>query len=375
MISIIVPVYNTELYLQKCIESVVSQHFHDWELVLVDDGSTDNSGKICDEYAAKDSRIRVKHKPNSGVSDTRNTGLSMAKGDWIFFLDSDDELYPFSLDLLSQWSKGCDMVVGIYDMKVTNPNYKCGNNNPTSLYSKVVNPKKFVRLLMHTSLGFAPTVFPKLYRLKIINDNNLRFNEKIYYAEDQLFLAQYLCCNETQRVYVNNTKSVYRYNLRTDNATSVMVERKLTVKTFTDFVGFYSIYETYKGRFKDRKIISWAKWNAYVSGMNIKSMMTAPHAITTEQPAYLTNRLGILTNNGKDKKLINKYDYNEKFLAMKRKVRELSKEEKICTINNWLRSEDCAFTYLTKGWKIIYLLSHCLGTFGVRLFINKIKFN
>lgn len=375
MISIIIPVYNTELYLQKCIESVISQNFQDWELILVDDGSTDNSGKICDEYAAKDPRIRVKHKPNTGVSDTRNKGLEIAKGEWVFFLDSDDELYPFSLKILSQWSKGCDMVVGIYNMNITNPNYKCTNNIPTSQYSKVVNPKKFVKLLIHTGLGFTPTVSPKLYWLKTIREHNLRFNEKIYYAEDQLFLAQYLCCNETQRIYVDNTKSVYRYNIRTDNATSVMVERKLTVKTFTDFVGFYNIYETYKRKFKDRKIISWAKWNAYVSGMNIKSMITDPHAITAEQQAYLNNQLKALTNNGKDKKLIYKYDYNEKFLAMKRKIRELSKEEKICAINNWVRSEDCAFSYLTKGWKIIYLLSHCFGKAGVRLFIDKIKFN
>jgi len=89
-ISVIVPVYKVEQYIHRCIDSILSQSFTDFELILVDDGSPDNCGKICDEYAQKDSRIRVFHKSNGGVSSARNLGLDNAKGEWIAFIDSDD---------------------------------------------------------------------------------------------------------------------------------------------------------------------------------------------------------------------------------------------------------------------------------------------
>ena len=88
-ISVIVPVYKVEEYLHRCVDSILSQSFTDFELILVDDGSPDNCGKICDEYAQKDSRVKVFHKPNGGVSSARNYGLDNAKGEWIAFVDSE----------------------------------------------------------------------------------------------------------------------------------------------------------------------------------------------------------------------------------------------------------------------------------------------
>ena len=99
-VSIIVPVYNAEKAIGKCIESILSQEFTDFELLLINDGSKDNSGAVLDEYAAKDSRIRVIHKTNSGVSATRNLGLKEAKGDYIQFLDADDWMTSDSTKLL-----------------------------------------------------------------------------------------------------------------------------------------------------------------------------------------------------------------------------------------------------------------------------------
>ena len=93
-ISVIVPVYKVEKYLPECIESVLAQTFTDFELILVDDGSPDNSGKICDDYATRDSRIRVFHKENGGVSSARNLGLDNARGEWIGFVDPDDWIEP-----------------------------------------------------------------------------------------------------------------------------------------------------------------------------------------------------------------------------------------------------------------------------------------
>ena len=90
MISVVVPVYKVEIYLDKCIQSVLNQTFRDFELILVDDGSPDRCGEICDLWAEKDHRIRVIHKSNGGLSDARNAGISQAKGEWLSFVDSDD---------------------------------------------------------------------------------------------------------------------------------------------------------------------------------------------------------------------------------------------------------------------------------------------
>lgn len=96
-VSVIVPVYNVEKLLQRCIDSILAQTFTDFELLLIDDGSKDKSGEICDEYAAKDSRIRVFHKQNGGVSTARNLGIDKAQGEWIYFVDSDDIVLPSAL--------------------------------------------------------------------------------------------------------------------------------------------------------------------------------------------------------------------------------------------------------------------------------------
>lgn len=93
-ISVIIPVYNAEKYLRKCIESVLNQTFGDFELLLVDDGSPDHSGEICDEYAQKDSRVHVFHKPNGGTANARNYGLDHSQGDYVAFIDNDDYVEP-----------------------------------------------------------------------------------------------------------------------------------------------------------------------------------------------------------------------------------------------------------------------------------------
>ena len=111
-ISVIVPVYNSEVYLYRCIDSILAQNFLDFELLLIDDGSTDGSSAICDEYAAKDSRVRVFHKENGGVTSARALGVNKSKGEWLAFVDADDELYPFSLEtLVDNISPNFDIII------------------------------------------------------------------------------------------------------------------------------------------------------------------------------------------------------------------------------------------------------------------------
>ena len=109
-VSVIVPVYKVEPYLHRCIDSILGQTFTDFELILVDDGSPDNCGKICDEYAKKDGRVRVVHKENGGVSSARNTGLQIACGKFIYFCDSDDYVEKELLNDTVQAMDGYDLV-------------------------------------------------------------------------------------------------------------------------------------------------------------------------------------------------------------------------------------------------------------------------
>lgn len=117
MVSIIIPVYNAELYLGECIDSIVEQSYQDWELILVDDGSIDNSGRICDEYAKRDTRIKVLHKKNGGVTAARRDGVLQSVGEWIFFVDADDKVEKDGLKGLIEYSIACpdvDIVEGTY---------------------------------------------------------------------------------------------------------------------------------------------------------------------------------------------------------------------------------------------------------------------
>ena len=116
-ISIIIPVYNTESYLARCVDSILSQSFIDFELLLIDDGSTDGSGVICDAFADQDGRVRVFHKENGGVGSARNLGIDNAQGEWLYFVDSDDELMPDGLQVLVDGiSEEVDMVMAGYEV-------------------------------------------------------------------------------------------------------------------------------------------------------------------------------------------------------------------------------------------------------------------
>lgn len=116
LISIIVPVYNSVSTLNRCLDSILNQTFSDWELLLIDDGSTDRSTELCDQYASKDQRIKVFHKKNGGVSSARNIGLSHAKGEWITFVDSDDEIPKNTFTDECRYFKE-DLIVGAYYAK------------------------------------------------------------------------------------------------------------------------------------------------------------------------------------------------------------------------------------------------------------------
>lgn len=367
-VSIIIPVYNTKEYLRHCLDSVLAQTYKDFECILVDDGSTDGSGRICDEYAEKDSRMIVKHKENGGVSSSRNVGIKMANGKWIFFLDSDDEPYPYALNDMINWADGADMVAGKMFIKEQAPESEKTRalNRPRRESDHLISPTKYVRAVADSRYCIVPAVFPKLFRRDIIEKNCLTFDDHIYYAEDQLFIAQYLCCNEVKSVYFNNVHPVYIYNIRKGSAMSQY--DVYSEKLLTDFVGFMKIFETFSAVTNDKKVIHWAKKNAYISGQHLLTLMEQTEDVPEKSKKLVSDGLEKITNGGKDVHLIEEYRFHTTFVDMTKAISSLtSLEERIDYIYKWLHSDKCTLKYLNRKWKAIYILSHMLGKIGVRL--------
>lgn len=186
-LSIIIPVYNVEMYLQRCIESILSQSFQDYEILLVDDGSTDASGRICDSCALRDGRIKVIHQANQGVSAARNAGLKASRGEFVTFIDSDDEIRPMFLDNFS-FDPGIDFEIQGFTINYT---YDTSRNKAiapertriASLYEVYAESE-----YQKTSRG----PYCKLFKNEIIRKHQLTFPAGISFGEDAIFVKQYL---------------------------------------------------------------------------------------------------------------------------------------------------------------------------------------
>ena len=203
-LTIIVPVYNTERYLHRCIDSILNQSFVDYELLLINDGSTDKSSFICDEYAKKDDRIRVFHKENGGASSARNVGLDYAKGEWVTFIDSDD------------WVED-DYLVNPYesDVQLIVRNWRYANGEVNHyLAPQFVGKESFSFFLQsNIHLDAFRTACCSFFRRRILEDNHIRFMESIRLGEDTLFVMEYYKFCSSLQVFGD---SFYVYN-RQDN--------------------------------------------------------------------------------------------------------------------------------------------------------------
>lgn len=198
MVSIVVPVYNVEKYLKTCIESILSQKYTNYELILVDDGSTDKSGEICDFYA-DDSKVTVIHKQNGGLGLARNTGIEAARGKYITFMDSDDYWTPDALQELMDAleAEQADTCIGGYT-RVSNEGEILLEERPQlQVYrtNEEVREKFFPRLMgsaPEKKDAFRPSVWNAVYSLDIIKSNQLKFpSERVYIAEDMMFDLEY----------------------------------------------------------------------------------------------------------------------------------------------------------------------------------------
>jgi len=218
MISIIVPIYNTGLFLAECIASILHQTYKDFELLLIDDGSTDNSLDICKQFALRDSRVKVYQKSNSGVSSTRNYGINIASGEYISFCDSDDIIDELLYETLYKImiEKQVDRVCAGYAYLYGSDLVPCKERVADGKYdAKEILP----RMLDDGTLSgvLFSGVNNSLYKREIINEFNIRFDENIKYNEDSLFSIQYMC--HSSSIYSIQSKKYYHYRQHVNSIT------------------------------------------------------------------------------------------------------------------------------------------------------------
>ncbi|MDD6514698.1 MAG: glycosyltransferase, partial [bacterium] len=190
-VSIIVPVYNAEATISRCIESIINQEYRDFELLLIDDGSIDSSGTICDRYAAEDSRIRLIHKENTGVSETRNMALDLACGTYLQFLDSDDWITPNATRLFVEEAERyhCDMVISDFYRVVGKRVAQKGDIDDDC----VLTQEEFsAHMLQNPADFYYGVLWNKLYRRDIVEKYHLRMNPQISWCEDFMFNLEYI---------------------------------------------------------------------------------------------------------------------------------------------------------------------------------------
>lgn len=202
-LSIIVPVYNSEKYIAKCLDSIFGVRCDDVEVIVIDDGSMDKSGQICDNYAKKFKNIHVFHEANKGVSCARNLGIKHACGDYIMFLDSDDTL-------TENW---CDVLSEISDKDLYFIDERLANGEKELLKYVLGRNEKGIILSAPTS---------KIINLKFIKDAGISFKEDVIHGEDMLFLIELLC--KTDNVDSISEK-IYNYNVRSGSLSHIFDER------------------------------------------------------------------------------------------------------------------------------------------------------
>ena len=220
-VSVVVPVYNCDKYINKCLESISGQTFKDLEIILVDDGSTDASGELCDAFAKKDDRVKVYHKPNGGVSSARNFGLSKARGEYVMFVDSDDYILSDGIKKAEEYLlKSVDLIFFAPTenmLKHDSEKYK-----EMSRFDVIENYSVWQKYF------YSP--WSKFFKKSIIAEHGLKFNEQMKYNEDAEFIHRYLvfCLNVC---FVNDY--FYKYTVRKGSLSHSMSLEKVKNMSYT----------------------------------------------------------------------------------------------------------------------------------------------
>lgn len=286
-ISIIVPVYNVEKYIEKCIDSIINQTFQNLEIILVDDGSKDSSPTICDNYEKKDSRIRVIHKENGGLSSARNAGIDLATGEYIGFIDPDDyiehDMFEVLYDLIKKYDADLS-VCGLIDCYGENVKRKITKDMATD---KCVNKSEAIKIVMEAKESCVSAV-NKLYKKEIFNDG-LRYEEGKTFEDALIIIDVLMKCNKVAFTNVEGYYYIHRKN-------------SITTKKFDEIHGYDVIY-AYEKNYKliennFPELIDVAKmrmcWAYFVV---LDSMIKSNHVIDKKVVKYLRKNIMVILKN------------------------------------------------------------------------------
>ena len=244
-VSIIVPIYKVEDYIRECIDSILAQTYPDFELILVDDGSPDDCGRICDDYAKRDNRIKVVHKVNGGLTSARNAGLEVAKGEWIMHVDGDDWIEPDMIESLIEAAQitGADMVFGDFMKYGPSAGY---NKLPTWSSDKKKSMTNYIAYVMTTIWG-------SIAKRSLYVDHSLKSPEGISYCEDFHLIVRH--CHFANKI-VNVHRPFYHYRYRPTSIMSNMnrkteADEQWAYQDTSRFFKEQGVYEDY------RRVMSW----------------------------------------------------------------------------------------------------------------------
>jgi len=287
-ISVIVPVYNVKQYLHKCIDSILSQTFTNFELLLIDDGSSDDSGSICDEYAKLDLRIQVFHKKNGGVSAARNLGIDKAIGEWICFVDSDDwiekETFLEIIDNIEE--KKIDLVIWGY--RLVYPNYSNEINVPISGCS---NNKTAIDelLIMCDFQKLLESPCNKLYYTKIIKERMLKFDTNLSLMEDSKFNWNYF--NSVQSIYsIKKTYYNYRINHNRESLSARHIDNLIEIRT-ENVAKRLNFFVNYDGKYKNQ-YLSFLEKDIEMAHLELILALYASNASLKQRSENIRNLIG-----------------------------------------------------------------------------------
>lgn len=267
-ISIIVPVYNAEKYLRRCLNSILTQTYTNFEVILVDDGSLDSSGEICDQYVGMDERVKAFHKKNEGVSIARNYGLDQAQGEWVTFSDSDDLLLSDAFIQYIQFvDVDIDLIMGGYE------SYDESNQLKNAVAYRgrheITRHEAITQMFKPQYYDYQGYVWNKLFKRDIIQAFGIKFNESVYFNEDRLFVVEYLCNCSGKTVYFTNP--VYKYYLR-ENSTMNSLNCSFNKKYVTDFCACEIMVSLIRKRSTFKNLIL-AKKELYLSFCSVRDLM------------------------------------------------------------------------------------------------------
>lgn len=309
-VSIIVPVYNAEATLRRCVDSILNQDYRDFELILVNDGSQDGSGAICDAYAAQDPRVTAIHKPNTGVSDTRNLAISRAQGTYLQFLDSDDWITPDATTLLVQTAQqhSCDLVISDFYRVVGERVSRKGDIDDDTVLSR----EEYAAHMMENPADFYYGVlWNKLYRRSIVDRWHLRMDPEISWCEDFMFNLEYIrhaetfCALQVPIYYYVKTKG----SLATQSLTiPKTIKMKLTVFEYYNrfFKTVLDEEEYEKSRLKVYKFLLDAAGDGAVPPAILPGSQKLGNERMQVSPDILAGQ-SILHDTFRDRKLLERY--------------------------------------------------------------------